>query len=333
MPLVTVCIPTYNRAQLLRQTIQSVRNQTFSDWTLVISDDASNDNTAEVVHGFGDARIRYHRQSHNLGVAANLQAVTALADTEFVALISDDDIYLPDHLAAALDALRAYPHAAYHACPAICFGVGPEKELRPVAISDRTTSQLYFAPADAVRFLGIDTPGPINTIVCRRDRFHDRLFWGPPGYINVDLLIMTQLMAQGGFVFGNQPTVRYRLHAANTSNPTRSRRAYLRVVCMTWYGIRWLAHFLVKRGVCSLEAIEKHGLTAASEHYAVQLVTALSIADNTPEFCALARRVFQARTDMDMASGRFRLARRLGFWTIPASVRLSQWLVGWQPPA
>ena len=232
----------------------------------------------------------------------------------------------------ALDALRAYPHVAYYACPAICFGAGPERELRPVAISDRAAPRLYFTPAEAVRFLGIDTPGPINTVVCRRDRFHDRLFWGPPGYINVDLLIMTQLMAQGGFVFGNQPTVRYRLHAANISNPTRSRRAYLRVVCMTWYGIRWLACFLVEEGLCNLGAIEKHGLTAASEHYAVQLVTALSVAGISPEFQALARRVFQARTDMDAVSGRFRLARRLGFWTIPASVSLSQRLAGWQPP-
>ena len=69
MPKVSVNIATYNRAEFLRSAILSVVNQTFQDFEIVVVDDASSDNTAEVISGFNDIRMKYIRHEINKGEA------------------------------------------------------------------------------------------------------------------------------------------------------------------------------------------------------------------------------------------------------------------------
>ena len=71
MPRVTVFIPTYNRARLLPEAIKSVLGQTYDDFKLVVSDNASDDSTPEVVASFDDPRLEYVRQPENLGMLGN----------------------------------------------------------------------------------------------------------------------------------------------------------------------------------------------------------------------------------------------------------------------
>lgn len=69
-PTVSVVIPTYNRAHLLGRAIKSVLDQTYQDFELIIVDDASSDNTGQVVATFADPRIHYLRHEKNRGAAA-----------------------------------------------------------------------------------------------------------------------------------------------------------------------------------------------------------------------------------------------------------------------
>ena len=69
-PLVSVVIPTHERAQLLKRAIQSVLDQTYDKLDILVVDDASLDNTREVVESFGDSRIRYFRHKTNKGGSA-----------------------------------------------------------------------------------------------------------------------------------------------------------------------------------------------------------------------------------------------------------------------
>ena len=59
--LISIIMPTYNCAKFIKETIQSVINQTYENWELVIVDDCSNDNTEEIVASFNDKRIKYHK--------------------------------------------------------------------------------------------------------------------------------------------------------------------------------------------------------------------------------------------------------------------------------
>jgi glycosyltransferase involved in cell wall biosynthesis len=98
-PTISVVIPTYNRAQIIGRTIQSVLNQTYPDFEVIIVDDGSTDNTEEVVKGFGDDRLRYIRMKENSGTAGvpRNKGIEA-ARGEYIALLDSDDEWLPEKL-------------------------------------------------------------------------------------------------------------------------------------------------------------------------------------------------------------------------------------------
>jgi len=110
-PLVTVGVPTYNRAKTVRNAIESVLNQDYANIELVISDDASTDGTQAVCEGFArqDERIKYIRQDQNLGMSANFQAVLKEAEGEFFMWLSDDDWLDRAYLNHCVEFLRAHP--------------------------------------------------------------------------------------------------------------------------------------------------------------------------------------------------------------------------------
>ena len=110
---VTVGIATYNRAASLGETIESVLAQRLGDFRVVISDNASEDDTAEVVASFADPRIEYVRSEQNVGMIGNFNRLIELADTEFLMLLPDDDILYPDYLARVIEALGRYPTAGF----------------------------------------------------------------------------------------------------------------------------------------------------------------------------------------------------------------------------
>lgn len=104
----TVGIPTFNRAGMLRGAIESVLDQTFTSFRLIVSDNASDDDTPEVVRSFGDARIDYVRSERNVGAAGNFSRLIGLAETEFLMLLPDDDVLYPGHLGAAVELLERF---------------------------------------------------------------------------------------------------------------------------------------------------------------------------------------------------------------------------------
>lgn len=106
LPRVSVVIPTYNRASLIRETIESVCAQSFRDIEILVVDDGSKDNTAEIVKGIDDFRIQYLYQE-NRGVAAALDTGWRAACGEYIGIIGSDDVWLPDLLDALVPLLDA----------------------------------------------------------------------------------------------------------------------------------------------------------------------------------------------------------------------------------
>jgi glycosyltransferase involved in cell wall biosynthesis len=96
---VSVCIPTCNRADYLRQAIESVLGQSFSDYELIVSDNASNDSTGTVIKSFDDDRIVYIRKEIHVGLVENWNSCLAAAKGEYINIFHDDDIMMPENLA------------------------------------------------------------------------------------------------------------------------------------------------------------------------------------------------------------------------------------------
>ena len=107
-PLVSVILPTYNRAAILGDAVRSVLEQSYSEWELIVSDDGSTDGTAERVGTFADPRIRY-RRDENAGAAAARNRALRQARGELIAYVDSDNVWHPDHLAALVGALERHP--------------------------------------------------------------------------------------------------------------------------------------------------------------------------------------------------------------------------------
>ena len=138
-PKVSVVIPTYNRAALLPRAVNSVLAQTFTDFELIILDDASPDRTPQVAAAFSDHRVRHVRHDRNRGLAGARNTGVAQSRGRYVAFLDDDDEFLPQKLERQVRALddappqvgMAYVQAEY---------VGPdgqvERTLRHTAEGD-----------------------------------------------------------------------------------------------------------------------------------------------------------------------------------------------------
>ncbi len=108
MPFFSIIIPTYNRAHIIKRPIESVINQTYSDWELIIVDDGSTDDTKVIVDSYQDERIRYIWQENQERNAARSKGIS-VALAEWICFIDSDDEYYPNHLATFFEAIQEFP--------------------------------------------------------------------------------------------------------------------------------------------------------------------------------------------------------------------------------
>ena len=97
MARVSVGLPVYNGERYLNEALDSILRQTFEDFELIISDNASSDRTEEICEEYArnDKRIRYSRSSENLGVAWNFNRVAGLSTSEYFRWATADDLWRP----------------------------------------------------------------------------------------------------------------------------------------------------------------------------------------------------------------------------------------------
>ena len=108
-PTISIILPTYNRAHLISRAIESVLRQSYTDFELIIIDDASDDNTEEVVRSFQDSRIEYVRLDENKGSPAARNTGIKMARGEYIAFQDSDDEWLPAKLAIQVGIMREAP--------------------------------------------------------------------------------------------------------------------------------------------------------------------------------------------------------------------------------
>jgi glycosyltransferase involved in cell wall biosynthesis len=111
-PAVSVCIPVFNCERFVAGAIESVLAQTFTDFELIVVDNASTDRTLEIVRGFDDPRVRVVRNEHNLGAAGNWNKALRLARGQYVKLVCADDYLYPSCLARQVEIFRQASSAA-----------------------------------------------------------------------------------------------------------------------------------------------------------------------------------------------------------------------------
>lgn len=122
--VVSIVLPTYNRAHLIGETIQSLINQSYSDWELLIEDDGSNDQTLQVVQSFHDPRISFETQEHIGKLGAIRNRGIKRAQGSFIAFMDSDDLWETEKLERQLRLFEQHPAAGFTFCNFNEFGPG-----------------------------------------------------------------------------------------------------------------------------------------------------------------------------------------------------------------
>lgn len=103
--LISVILPTFNRGYIIGKAIQSVLEQTISNWELIIVDDASTDNTEDIVKSFNDSRIIFAKNERNMGANFARNRGCTIAKGEFFAFLDSDNVWVCDKLERQLESL------------------------------------------------------------------------------------------------------------------------------------------------------------------------------------------------------------------------------------
>jgi glycosyltransferase involved in cell wall biosynthesis len=194
-PRLSIGLPVYNGEQYLAQSLDALLGQSYSDFELIISDNASSDSTEEISRRYAEAddRIRYLRQPRNIGAAPNHNYLFRQARGELFKWASDDDLYGRDLLQACIDALDRNPQAVLsHTQQAIIDSAGRIKQVVDYRLNtdspsapERFRSMLFTVGGD-------DFYGVIRSDVLRRVRPHD-------SYHHADRTFVTEIALQGPF--------------------------------------------------------------------------------------------------------------------------------------
>lgn len=113
-PLVSIVLPTFNRAQYLRQTLAAVFAQTFCNWQLIVADDGSGEETRSLLRSLrNEPRVKLFLLAHTGNPAGVRNAALRAADGELIAFLDSDDLWMPEKLQKQVAALRDHPECGW----------------------------------------------------------------------------------------------------------------------------------------------------------------------------------------------------------------------------
>lgn len=225
-PLISVIIPTYNRAHLLGRAVQSVLNQSLSAFELLIVDDHSTDTTAQVVTQWDDPRLRYIRLAENRGSSAARNCGIRAAQTAFIAFLDDDDEFLPNALRELYQTLSAAsPNVAYVIGGIIQVIDGPHGEVidrirQPQAPSGQSREELFLQFLHGMHF-GTGFGATFRRSALEAIGLFDEQLWAA-----VDRDLFIRLALHFDFLIIDKPLVWTHIHnAPQLTDPTIKRTA------------------------------------------------------------------------------------------------------------
>jgi glycosyltransferase involved in cell wall biosynthesis len=214
---VTVCIPTRNRAAYLRQSVASVLGQTYRDLVLVVSDNASTDETPAVVAGVGDPRLRSQRPETDIGLLGNFNRCLEGLETEFVVILADDEVLYPEHLEESVRFLDAHPTAGMAHCAFDVVGPGGELVAQDVNWCGAGSENRLDAGEDFIRAtIGGWSLVAASTAVIRTAALPEGGFL-PEDFPPADLGLWLRLALDWDIGFLATPLAAYRIHPGSHS--------------------------------------------------------------------------------------------------------------------
>lgn len=217
-PDVSVCIPARDHGRFLREAVFSALAQDGVDLEVIIHDDASTDETAELVAGFMDPRISTRRHARPVGIAANRNSCLAVARGRHIAWLDADDAYLPGALARQLGVLDRHTGVALvHGGFEVVNEVGELQRRWPAPFA----SDAVEPSAEAFRQLLASNEITTSTVLARRSSLQAAgPFSSASGPSGSDWDMWLRLALRGDVAYTAAPVARYRQHEQSISHAT-----------------------------------------------------------------------------------------------------------------
>lgn len=215
-PLVSVIIPAYDGRRFIGKAIASVLNQSYGNFEIVVSDDASNDNTREIVLQFEDPRIRLVENRENFGLVRNLHRAIGASRGDLICWLNQDDIFHADKLERQLGVMQAHPTLG------ACFSQKDDIDEMGNPLSRYNPSKTTVAETDYLvqLFGGCYLSAP--TMMMRR-QVYERLGGFDSSYtIAFDYDMWFRLKRHYDFKIVDIPLLSFRHHAGNLSSEEKN---------------------------------------------------------------------------------------------------------------
>jgi dihydroneopterin aldolase len=210
-PKISVLIPSYNNARYLPEAIESVLEQDFQDFELVVVDNCSQDGSQEAIRRFAarDNRIRFQANESNIGMVGNFNRCLSLAQGEYVQfLMSDDKLACRSALTRMVELIESEPSAILAACARLLI----DADSNVIGCADDWRADgLHPGPAVILKCLEKgNLIGEPTVVIARRSSFQRG--FNPEFQMLLDLEMWLHLLEQGNMVFSREPLCGFRQH-------------------------------------------------------------------------------------------------------------------------
>jgi len=205
MVLFSVIIPTYNRAGFLKKAIDSVFLQTYSNWEVIVIDDASTDETQQVLMAYNDPRFFSYKNPINLERSKSRNIGIDLAQGDYICFLDSDDYFLPGHLKQLADLIQSHSNLKG------LFHTG----VKQIDHNKQTETNIQ-RPSYQNQVEGVlDTHIPIHSVAIHREILKEFNF-DAQVKINEDVHLFSRIAAQYPVVYTPEVSVVWVLHGSNT---------------------------------------------------------------------------------------------------------------------
>ncbi len=213
-PKVSVCVPTYNRAHYLSSCLDSIFGQTFSDFEVIVADNASTDGTPKMAAGFSDPRLRYVRNPSNLGQIPNINRALSFCTGDYVSICHDDDVYAPDMLQRQVEVMTEHPNVSLvHTAVWMMSETGEIRRLHRVSKDNYIVkgTEAFF------RYLAHSHDIVFSTVMVRKTCY-EAVGSFDSAFLCADFEMWLKLALQGDIAYLAEPLAGYRVHSASASS-------------------------------------------------------------------------------------------------------------------
>jgi glycosyltransferase involved in cell wall biosynthesis len=199
MPRLSVIIPTFNREQLVRFSIDSVLHQTYQDIEVIVVDDGSTDNTQQVLAAYGD-KIRIIRQD-NSGVSEALNKGIRAAQGEWISFLGSDDEWMPEYLELQMQRVDQHPEIITHITNAVTVQLDETKEdlFQSTRLTEKFGKNECILLKRPLRTIIDHRPWFCQAMVMRRELLFKVGLFDPTLTIAEDLDIVAKMALRGPF--------------------------------------------------------------------------------------------------------------------------------------